>query len=269
MCPSTYYLVYNVLNYIFMKISIISLLISRQFKENNKIYGLSLLVLFGMLSFLFLIVHQWQDSFSGAVQNGVFIIGLFIGGGIFTNSMFHELSNSSSSIWLLCLPAKHSEKVITSIIISTIIFLTTYLVVFYLVDVLYLLKTDRLEMKYLLNPTKDNFYVFFFWYLLYNGAILLGRVIFRKYSLIKTILVGILFFVGFNYLNNLMIELLIPNMKVVSSIPFDSFQFIHQGENVQVFLPSKIDQICSFFVRILLPILMWFLVWLKLKEKQV
>jgi len=252
-----------------MKTSIVSLLISRQFKEHSKIYGLSLLVLFGMLSFLFLIVHQWQDSFSGAVQNGVFLIGLFIGGGIFTNSMFHELSNSSSSIWLLCLPAKASEKVVASIIISTVVFLFAYLAVFYLVDLLYLLKTDRLEMKYLLNPIKDNFYIFFFWYLLYNSAILLGRVVFGKYSLIKTILAGILFFVAFNYLNNLILELLIPNMKVVSSIPFDSFQFVHQGENVQVFLPNWLDVIFSVFIRILLPILMWFLVWLKLKEKQV
>lgn len=252
-----------------MKISIISLLISRQFKENNKIYGLSLLVLFGMLSFLFLIVHQWQDSFSGAVQNGVFIIGLFIGGGIFTNSMFHELSSSSSSIWLLGLPAKHSEKVVASIIVSTVFFLIVYLAIFYLVDVLYLLKTDQLEMKYLLNPIQDNFYIFFFWYLLYNGAILLGRVVFGKYSLVKTILAGILFFIAFNYLNNLILELLIPNMKVTSSIPFNSFQFLHQGENVQVFLPNEIGVICSVFVRILLPILMWFLVWLKLKEKQV
>jgi len=252
-----------------MKISTISLLVNRQFKENNKIYGISLIVLFGMLSFLFLIVHQWQDSFSGAVQNGVFIIGLFVGGGIFTNSMFHELANSSSSIWLLSLPAKHSEKVITSIIISTVIFLMFYLIVFYLVDVLYLLKMNRLEMKYLLNPIKNDFYLFFFWYLLYNGAILLGRVVFSKYSLIKTLLAGILFFVVFNYLNNMMLESLIPNMKVVSSIAFDSFQFVHQGENVKVFLPNNVDIVCSFFIRILLPVLIWFLVWLKLKEKQV
>jgi len=109
-----------------MNISTISMLINRQFKENNKIYGISMLVLFGLLSFMFLLVHQWQDSFAGAVQNGVFLIGLFIGGGLFTNSMFHELSDSSSSIWLLSLPAKHSEKVVASIFISTVIFLIYY-----------------------------------------------------------------------------------------------------------------------------------------------
>jgi len=252
-----------------MKISTISLLIQRQFRENIRIYGIGLMVLFGMLSFMFLMIHQWQDSFAGAVQNGVFVIGLFIGGGIFTNSMFYELSSASSSIWLLSLPAKHSEKVVASIIISTILFLASYLIVFYLVDALYLLNTSGLKMEYLLNPIKDDFYIFFFLYLLYNGAILLGRVIFTKSSLIKTLLAGILIFVAINYINTMMIELLIPNMKVVSSIPFDSFQFSQYGENIKVFLPDHIDYLSTVFIRLILPIVMWFLVWLKLKEKQV
>jgi hypothetical protein len=218
---------------------------------------------------MFLLIHQWQDSFAGAVQNGVFVIGLFVSGGIFTNSMFHELSSSSSSIWLLSLPTKHSEKVIASIFISTVVFLVSYLIIFYLVDALYLLNTVGLKMEYLMNPVKDDFYIFFFLYLLYNGAILLGRVVFVKYSLIKTLLAGILIFVAFNYLNNMILEFLIPNIKVSSSIAFDSFQFTHQGENVKVFLPDSLDFICSVFIRLILPISMWFLVWLKLKEKQV
>ncbi|MFK7775816.1 MAG: hypothetical protein AB8F94_27080 [Saprospiraceae bacterium] len=252
-----------------MNTSNISLLIKRQFKENNKIYGISLLVLFSVLAFLFLLVHQWQDSFAGAVQNGVFLIGLFIGGGLFTNSMFNELSDSSSSIWLLSLPAKHSEKVLASIFISTVIFLTSYLIIFYLVDILYLLKTDRFKMEYILNPFKDDFYLFFFWYLLYNAIILLGRVLFTKYSLIKTILSIFLFFILFNYLNNLILEMLIPEVNLVSSIALDSFLFHHETENVTVFLPENIDLATAVFTKFLLPISMWFLVWLKLKEKQV
>ena len=252
-----------------MKTSNISLLVNRQFKENNKIYGISLLVLFGVLSFMFLLVHQWQDSFAGAVQNGVFLIGLFIGGGLFTNSMLNELSGSSSSIWLLSLPAKHSEKVIASVFISTVIFLIFYLLIFYLVDILYLLKTDRLKIEYLLNPFKDDFHIFFFWYLLYNGVILLGRVMFTKYSLIKTLLFVFLFFILFNYLNNFILELLIPNVNLVSSVAMDSFLFHHEAENVTVFLPESIDLVSAIFTRFLLPVSMWFLVWLKLKEKQV
>ncbi|MDF1699085.1 MAG: hypothetical protein P1U56_24745 [Saprospiraceae bacterium] len=252
-----------------MNLFILSLLIQRQFKEQRRMYGISLLVLFGMLSLMFLLIHQWQDSFSGAVQNGVFIIGLFVSGGIFTNSMFHEFSNSSSSIWLLSLPAKQSEKVIVSIFISTVLFMINYLTIFYLVESIYLLNTKGLELKNMLNPIKDDFYIFFFLYLLFNSAILLGRVVFIKHSLLKTLLVGILLFVCLNYLNNVILEILIPNMNVVSSIPFSSFQFVNNGENIHVFLPTHTDRITSIFVRLLLPITLWFLVWMKLKEKQI
>jgi len=73
----------------------------------------------------------------------------------------------------------------------------------------------------------------------------------------------------YNYLNNIILEFLIPDLKLVSSIALDSFLFRHEAENVKVFLPENIDLIFSIFTRFILPISMWFLVWLKLKEKQV
>ena len=145
-----------------MKITTIYWLIQRQIRENTRLYGVFSLVLFGMLSFMFLIIHQWQDSFAGAIQNGVFIIGLFIGGGIFTSTMFQEFSTPSSSIWLLGLPATHGEKVISSILMSTVFFILSYLIIFYSADALYLLYTKGLSFEHLLNPFKDEFYVFFF-----------------------------------------------------------------------------------------------------------
>ena len=252
-----------------MNVSTISLLIKRQLKENFKMYTIGLLVLFALLLFMFLIVHQWQDSFSGAVQNGVFIIGLFIGGGIFSNSMFQEFSSPQSGMWLLSIPATHTEKVITSILMSTLLFLSVYIPLFYLADFLYLSVINTQGYQNILNLFKDNFYQFFFIYLLINGFILLGSVIFNKHSFIKTLLAGVLIIVLFNYINSFILELLIPDMSVVSSIAFDSFLFRHQGENVKVLLPENVDSINSIFIRIILPVLIWITVGLKLKEKQI
>ncbi len=252
-----------------MNISTISLLIKRQFKENFKIYSIGLFVLIALLLFMFLIIHQWQDSFSGAVQNGVFIIGLFIGGGVFSNAMFHEFSSPQSGMWLLSIPAKHSEKMITSIIISVLFFLLAYFFIFYLADIFYLVITDKLGFETILNPFKDNFYQFFFLYLLFNGIILLGSVIFNKHSFIKTLLAGVLFFIAFNYINTVILEFLIPEISVVSSTAFDSFLFSHQGENIKVSLLKNTNTLSSIFVRVVLPVSIWFAVWLKLKEKEI
>lgn len=252
-----------------MSISVITLLIKRQFKESFKIYGIGLLVLLALLLFLFLIVHQWQDSFSGAVQNGVFVIGLFIGGGIFSNAMFHEFSSPQSGMWLLSIPAKHSEKVVSNIIMSTLFFLLVYIALFYIADILYLMLISSQDLQAILNPFKDNFYQFFFLYLLFNGFILLGSVVFNKYSFIKTLLTGVLFLMLFNYINTTILEFLIPETTLISSVAFDSFLFSHQGENIKVLLTEKADIPSWIFVNVVLPISIWFAVWLKLKEKEI
>lgn len=252
-----------------MSFSAISLLIHRQLKENAKLYGMGIGVLAAFLAFMFLIVHQWKDSFSGAVQNGVFIIGLFISGGLFTQSMFQEFSSTPSSIWFLSIPVKHAEKLAGSIILSVIFFLVGYLLIFYAVDIAYLFATAKFSFNVILNPFKDGFYQVFFLYLLFNGIVLLGSVVFKKHSFIKTLLASILFFILFNTLNNLILEFLIPEMSVVSSVAFDSFQFVHLGENIKVFLPEQAELIGAVFVRGILPISIWFIVWLKLKEKEV
>ncbi len=252
-----------------MDISTISFLIKRQFKENFKIYGIGLFVLLALLLFMFLLVHQWQDSFSGAVQNGVFIIGLFIGGGIFSNSMFHEFSSPQSGIWLLSIPAKHSEKVATGIIMSTLFFLVTYIPLFYLADILYLTLLNNHGFQTILNPFKDNFYQFFLLYLLFNGFVLLGSVVFNKHSFIKTLLVGVLLLMLFNYINMLLLNFLIPEISIISSTAFDSFLLSHQGENIKVSLVGEANLFSSLFVRVVLPISIWVAVWLKLKEKEI
>ena len=252
-----------------MNISIISLLIKRQFKENSRIYGIGLLVLIVLLLFMFLIVHQWQDSFAGAVQNGVFIIGLFIAGGVFTNSMFQEFSNPQSGMWLLSIPATHAEKVLTSILMSVVFFLITFFFAFYLVDVLYLSAIGKLSVETILNPFKDGFYQFIFFYLLFNGVILLGSIVFNKHSLIKTLLAGVLLLVSFNYINKIILQFLIPEAAIVSSTAFDSFLFSNEGENIKVSLLGDTNLLSSVFVRVILPLAIWFTVWLKLKEKQI
>ena len=147
-----------------MRLATLSLLIKRQFKEHARIFGIGLFVLFALLLFMFLIVHQWQDSFSGAVQNGVFVIGLFIAGAVFSNAMFQEFSSPQSGLWLLSIPATHAEKVITNIFLSVVVFLGLYVPIFYLADSLYLLATGNFSVDALLNPFKDNFYQFVFFY---------------------------------------------------------------------------------------------------------
>lgn len=252
-----------------MNITTISILFQRQFIEHKKIYGIGGLVLFALLIFMFLVIHQWQDSFSGAVQNGVFIIGLFVSGGVFSSTMFGELSSKQSAIWFLSIPAKQAEKVLLSVLLSVPFFLVAYLLIFYLADLIYLYTIAENSSLDILDLTRNNFYQFFFQYLIFNGLILLGGVLFNKYSLIKTILLCVILFSSLNFLNNTLLSLLIPEASVISSTLFDSFLFSHQGENIKVAMLGPSDVVASIFVRLILPVSLWLSVWLKLKEKEI
>ena len=252
-----------------MNLTTIILLIQRLLIENKKVYLIGAAVLFAFLFFLFLIAYQWQDSFSGAVQNGVFIIGLFVAGGVFSSTMFRELSIAQSTIWLLSIPAKPSEKVLVRILLSVPFFIIVYIILFYLAEFVYIYGlTDQSNVDSL-DLTKNNFYQFVFQYLILNGFILLGGVTFTRYSLIKTILVGIILLAAINFINNGMLALLMPGISILSSILLDSFLFYNQGENITVTLSHSTELLATIFARIILPISLWFAVWLKLREKQV
>lgn len=252
-----------------MSITSISILIQRQFIEHKRIYGIGTLVLFALLMFMFLVIHQWQDSFSGAVQNGVFIIGLFVSGAVFSSTMFGELSSKQSAIWFLGIPAKHSEKVLLSVLLSVPLFLIAYLLIFYLANFIYLYTLAENGSAALLDVSRNNFYEFFFQYVVFNGVILLGGVIFNTHSLIKTILVAVVLFATINLMNNSLLSILIPEASILSSTLFDSFLFSHQGENIKVAMLDQSDFIAALFVRLIMPLALWFAVWLKLKEKEI
>lgn len=245
----------------------IQLLITRQFKEHIRVYIIALALLFGLLSFMFLLIHNWRDSFTGAVENGVFLIGLFLSGGLFTNSMFREFSSAPEGIWLLNIPASSAEKVVSAVLLSTVIFLAMYLGVFFLVDGLYLSLTG--QEKGVFDIFKNGFHEFVFLYLIFNGFILLGRVSFVKHSFLKSMVVIIAGFVLLNTLNNLSLEYLIPDLSVTSSMPFSSFQFRQSGENIHVQLPAPTRARLMPALWTLLPLFLWGITWLKVKEKEI
>lgn len=252
-----------------MRLSSIYLLISRQCKEHSRVYLIAVLLLFGLLSFMFLMVNQWRDSFTGSVENGVFLIGLFLAGGFFTNSMFRELSDSSQSIWFLTIPATQIEKLISAIILSTLVFLCVYMGVFFLADGLYAKITGQMGPNVMRGMFKNGFRQFIFLYLIFNGLVLLGRICFVKYSFLKTMVAIILAVVLLNSANNMIIESMIPNLSVTSSMLFSSFQFRQSGENILVQLPASIQTVITPLIWTLLPLALWAITWLKLKEKQI
>lgn len=76
-------------------------------------------------------------------------------------------------------------------------------------------------------------------------------------------------FVLLNAINNMVIELMIPDVSVSSSMLFSSFQFRQSGENIHVQLPQNTQAILTPLIWALTPLFLWTITWLKIKEKEI
>jgi hypothetical protein len=247
----------------------IRLLIRRQWIEHFKAYLVGLLLLVLSLVFLYVITFHWRDSFSGGVRNGIFIVGLFLGGGLFSNSLLNELTNRSRGVWLLTLPAAAIDKIITAIFFSLLVYPVVYVLVFTLIDKLYVLFLESSSMK--AEPVdlfRNGFYNFFFYYFIYTAIIAFGSIRFSKAAFIKSLLLIIsILFIVFNG-NNILLALITGVQTISSNTPFNSFQFRNNGENVYVTMPGKISMVMDLLLKIVLPLFLWYITYQRLREKQ-
>src|SRR6187399_1190483 len=117
-----------------MNIHKLYLLNRRQWRENYKVYRIAVLAIAGILSFLFLVTWHWRDSFSGDVNRGIFLIGLFAGGCLFGSSLLKDISRPSKGMWLMGIPASAGEKLFIVLLYATAFYLIAYLTLFYITE---------------------------------------------------------------------------------------------------------------------------------------
>lgn len=247
----------------------IGLLIKRQWFESRKIYMASTSLLILALAFLFAITYHWRDSFSGGVRNGIFLIGLFLGGGLYSSSFFGDLTNKSRGMWLLTIPASAAEKLITAAFFGIVIYATIYVLAFTLVDQVYVLVVNSVkEPVGKIDLFKNGFYNFFFTYITYCGLVTLGSIYFDKAPFVKTMMVLIGQFFIVSGANNLILQWFTGLPEVVSTTPFGNFQFRSNGENIYVNLPDNVGEPVSFVFSYILPIVLWYIAYVCLTEKE-
>ena len=102
---------------------------------NYRTYLMSFGVLLGIL-FLVMIYASAENKFilTEEARQMFFTIFIFLGGAIFTTSIFSNLSDKRKSIAFLMLPASNFEKFLVAWLYSFVVFQLVYIVGFYLVD---------------------------------------------------------------------------------------------------------------------------------------
>lgn len=201
------------------------LLLKRQWLEFGRIYLISLLVVAGIIAVFYFL--NLMDIFSGKrfvnMNTLSFRIPLFVISGllfisIVASSYFAHMGQKSRAAIDLLMPASVFEKFISSILFSVILSFLSYLLIFYLVDLGFVLKlkshvssamvtteirsvdgvlkevTTKDMLSYFFpsigNATFKGVYVIPF---LVSSMFLLGSVYFNRFHYIKTLLVIMIF----------------------------------------------------------------------------
>jgi hypothetical protein len=252
-----------------MNSNIIYLLLKRQWLENRKAWSIGLLSIASLLAFLFFLIWHWRTSFNGDTVRGVFLLMLFGGGVVYISSIFKDLGNKQKGIWLLILPASAFQKLAVALFYGVIVYLAAYLTIFYGVkEIALLVLSDEATLFSSFDLLKNDFYYFIFTFVNIQSVTLLGSVYFNRSQLLKTVLLLITaLFLVFN-LNGLFLEILTKEQHISSSIPLGGFQFVSHGENTYVYTSGTVAITTSILLRAVVPLALWFITWLLIKEKQ-
>jgi hypothetical protein len=211
-------------------------------------------------------------------QNVSFLLG-FAGGGCFLGSMvFGYFNSNAKGASYLLLPASQLEKWLVAILITGVFYTTTFLLFFRVIDTAFvdmyhaaldpkgIYYYDLSERVRVLPYDGFVFKITLMMYLNFAGATMLGALFFNKASFIKVALIFFSLLFVFFFLNMIIAKMMMSGVQ--KSFPFlwtwvrinDSEGRIEIPENI-----LNLWKVCAF---IIVPVILWLLSLVRLKEKQ-
>ncbi|MDZ7897145.1 MAG: hypothetical protein U5N85_03840 [Arcicella sp.] len=259
-----------------------ALLLKRQWVENQKLFLMATLVMLGIGILFYAPNLDWPGGYLFNIDSrtGIFFVGLFITGSLFTNYIFKDLSDKNSSTSYLLVPASHFEKVSSGIFYAIIVFPVVYSIVFYALDSAFvsignsilesnvskgLMKIEKLNLnKSLFGNLRDIDFsraklILPIW-LVIQAFMILGSISFMRWSFIKTC------FTGFAVL--LILGLTIGSMDKLFLEDLRNQAGGNQGFQVKP-TSDMFSNYLQYIVKYALAPLFSVIAYFKLKEKQI
>lgn len=244
----------------------VKLLLSRQLRLNSSTILIGFGAVIGVISFILSIrVISESNALSMAGFTGLALPIFFVGGYIFTSTIFSELRTSHRGYLYLTLPASTLEKLVVAWFISSILYIIASIVAFYVINLLLILvglQTNGAPIQ-LFNFFDIWMLKIYAVYIVTQSIFLLGAIYFRGVNFLKTLLALFVIGVAIALFSALLTRLIVfPG--------FGNFQFSNN-------MPDGIE---GFIGDIFIPtvkILFWYIMapfflvvsYYRLKERQV
>ena len=195
---------------------------------------------------------------------------LFAGGFLYTSFAFRDLDSPDTGHLYLSLPASNFEKFLSKFLITTIGFVLTLIVSWWLFSVItggIIESFFDMEVRQFKPLTGDN-WLYLKVYFVLQSLFFLGAVMFRKYAAVKTIVSGFALMFGL-----VLIVLLI--IRIVFNEFFDGFEPTMSDRDMmptpwfQDFAEHRLFGFSQFIFWIVLPLFFWTVSYFKLKEQEI
>ncbi|MBA2499390.1 MAG: hypothetical protein H0V30_06655 [Chitinophagaceae bacterium] len=254
-------------------------LIVKQFFENSRLYLFSVLALFGLLALVFTFwIGVSSPHYMEEETYFIFLFGLFLAGTIFASMSFNMLGRKDKGIYWLGIPATHLEKLICTVLFSTILFFIVYCLCFLVIKTIALTYletyisnhpgTSYKEMAGFDEGFGGIIKYFLYGYFAVQSLYLLGSVYFARYSYIITTVIGAVVIFSFAYyisqIDAFMFQTTDWNLftaKKADAANIESYQLYS--------LSPGIIKALQYAVQFVWVPLFWFVTWYRLKEKEI
>ncbi len=200
---------------------------------------------------------------------------VLFGGSLYTNMAFSQYGPREKGMAALMVPASRLEKLLTPLVLN-LLFLVPFMVLFlwlhgWTIDYANakLPSTDRLYKKIPMEVL-EALAVF---YILIQGVFFLGSLYFTKSSYVKTVTTFILVILALIVANRAIVYFLLADTSPsgFSATPFFSWAVVYKMptyNSFQVEYPETVQNL-MYLLPILITISLWYITYVRLKEKEI
>jgi len=233
--------------------------------ENAKFTLIGMTTIFGFFSVI-LLLNALNGGGAWEQMNNFYTAGFIISGIFITGMAFTNFRSKEKTMTYLMLPASSLEKLISELLMTTVIFAIAYTVIFYIFNfIVYLLGSMYNIPTEIISLTDINILNGFMYYVIFQSIFLAGSATFKKVPLFYTSFS--LFVAG--------IAILIFTVIITTSLKgeFENLTVNNFSINSNTFPEMDIEnhylvQIPKYMFYYLTAPLFWLVTYFKLKEKE-
>jgi hypothetical protein len=234
----------------------------------------------GLIFLFILILYYLMKTFATfqAAQNISFLWGLVGGDFILTSFMLNYFSSTANGSSYLTLPVSNFERWLCAVILAGILYPLIFMTFYRIMDAgfvsayhnsldpngpFYKIRYDAVYLLAFNGFLPRQCYPM---YLIFSGMMLVGSLYFNKVALVKVALAICILLFGIYGLNYLFADLMFNNID--DAFPFQHVAILVGRETGAVELPKNVHDPIWYFINFVLPVILWGVAFIRLREKE-